>query len=128
MGIASYRGLAVWQKGMDLVVSSYQLARCLPATETYGLAMQIQRAAVSVPANIAEGYGRHHLGDYLHHVSIANGSLKELETHLLIAQRLSYLRDDQIEPVLALAAQVGQMLRGLAEGLRKKQSIGEPNP
>lgn len=119
--IASYRGLTVWQKGMDLVVSSYQLAKSLPASETYGLAIQIQRAAVSVPANIAEGYGRHHVGDYLHHVFIANGSLKELETHLLIAQRLSYLREDQIEPALALATQVGQMLRRLAQGLRKKQ-------
>ncbi|MFZ0737545.1 MAG: four helix bundle protein [Candidatus Acidiferrales bacterium] len=119
--IASYRGLAVWQKGMDLVVSSYKLARRLPASETYGLAIQIQRAAVSVPANIAEGYDRHHVGDYLHHVSIAKGSQKELETHLLIAQRPSYLREDQIELALALAAQDGQMLRGLAQGLRKKQ-------
>ena len=118
--IKSYRGLSVWQKGMDLVVSSYQLAKCLPASELYGLANQIQRAAVSVPANIAEGYGRHHLGDYLHHLSIANGSLKELETHLLIAQRLSYLREDQIESALALASQVGRILRGLSEGLRKK--------
>lgn len=85
---------------------------------------QIQRAAVSIPANIAEGYGRHHRGDYLHHVSVANGSLKELETHLLIAQRLSYIQEDQLDPVLKLTSEIGRMLRGLAEGLRKK-STGE---
>ena len=120
--IASYRDLLVWQKGMDLVVKSYELAKRLPSNETYGLASQIQRAAVSVPANIAEGYGRHHLGDYLHHVSVANGSLKELETHILIAQRLSYLRDDHIEPALQLASELGRMLRALAQALRKKSA------
>ena len=96
--VASYRDLLVWQKSMDLVVKSYELAKRLPSNETYGLATQIQRSAVSVPANIAEGYGRHHLGDYLHHVSVANGSLKELETHLLIGQKLLYFREDQIKP------------------------------
>jgi four helix bundle protein len=118
--IDSYRGLLVWQKSMDLVVISYQVAKRLPASELYGLTSQIQRAAVSVPSNIAEGYGRHHLGDYLHHLSVANGSLKELETHLLIAQRLSYLRESDIEAVLALAEEVGRMLRGLASALRRK--------
>jgi len=106
--INSYRDLLVWQKGMDLVVKSYELAS------------QIQRAAVSVPANIAEGYGRHHLGDYLHQISVANGSLKELETHPLIAQRLAYLREEQIQPALELASEVGRMLRALSRSLRRK--------
>ncbi len=122
--VESYRDLIVWQKSMDLVVKSYELAKRLPSNETYGLASQIQRAAVSVPANIAEGYGRHHLGDYLHHLSIANGSLKELETHLLVAQRLSFLREDQIEPALQLASEAGRILRGLVQGLRRKSSSG----
>jgi four helix bundle protein len=122
--VESYRDLIAWQKGMDLVVRSYELAKRLPSNETYGLASQIQRAAVSVPANIAEGYGRHHLGDYLHHLSIANGSLKELETHLLVAQRLSFLREDQIEPALQLASEVGRILRGLVQGLRRKSPSG----
>jgi len=120
--IASYRDLLVWQKSMDLVVKSYELAKRLPSNETYGLASQIQRSAVSVPANVAEGYGRHHLGDYLHHVSVANGSLKELETHLLIGERLSYFREDQIGPALQLSSETGRMLRALAAGLRKKCS------
>lgn len=120
--VASYRDLLVWQKSMDLVVKSYELAKRLPSNETYGLATQIQRSAVSVPANIAEGYGRHHLGDYLHHVSVANGSLKELETHLLIGQKLSYFREDQIKPALQLSSETGRMLRALALALRKKYS------
>lgn len=85
MSIKSYRDLLVWQKAMDLVAESYGLSAKPPKTETYGLASQIQRAAVSIPANIAEGHGREHLGDYLHHLSVANGSLMELETHLLLA-------------------------------------------
>jgi four helix bundle protein len=68
--------------------------------ETYGLVNQIQRAAVSVPANIAEGHGRDHLGDYLHHFSVANGSLMELETHLLFLPRLSYLKSSELENAL----------------------------
>ena len=123
--VSNYRGLLVWQKSMDLVVTTYQVAKRLPAAELYGLAAQMQRAAVSVPANIAEGYGRHHLGDYLHHLSVANGSLKELETHLLIAQRLSFLRERDIEPALTLADEVGRMLRGLALALRKKSRTRE---
>jgi four helix bundle protein len=123
--ISSYRELLVWQKSMELVVKSYELAKRLPSNEIYGLASQIQRAAVSVPANIAEGYGRHHLGDYLHHVSVANGSLKELETHFLIGQRLSYFGEEQIESVLQLSSKTGRMLRALAGALRRKYS-GSP--
>jgi four helix bundle protein len=125
--VGSYRELLVWQKSMDLVVKSYELAKRLPANEIYGLSSQIQRAAVSIPANIAEGYGRHHRGDYLHHISIANGSLKELETHFLIAQRLSYLCEDQIDPAMRLASELGRMLRALAQGLRR-QAIGGDSP
>lgn len=115
----SYRDLLVWQKGMDLVVRSYEITKHLPSSETYGLASQIQRAAVSVPANIAEGYGRQHRGDYLHHLSVANGSLKELETHFLIAQRVCYLREDQINSLLELTSELGRMLRAMSQGLRK---------
>lgn len=119
MSVKSYRDLLVWQKAMDLVVESYKIASLLPKNETYGLASQIQRAAVSIPANIAEGHGRQHMGDYLHHLSIANGSLMELETHLLLLNRLSYLTVDRTETALALAAEVGKMLAGLDKSLRK---------
>ncbi len=80
--IRSYRDLIVWQKGMDLVVECYRLSKKLPASEQYGLSAQIQRSAASIPANIAEGHARRHTGDYVHHLSMAVGSLAELETHL----------------------------------------------
>lgn len=94
----------------------------------YGLVSQIRRAAVSVPANIAEGHGRRRLGDYLHHLSIASGSLTELETHLLIAVRLSYLQSEEIKPVWEMAMEVGRMLTGLTEklGVLKTQYLA-PN-
>jgi len=85
MAIRSYRDLQVWQKAMDLVVERYKVVNLLPKNEVYCLATQIQRAAVSIPANIAERHGREHLGDYLHNLSCANGSLMELETLFLIA-------------------------------------------
>ncbi len=101
--IETYRDLIVWQKAVDLVVDCYRVTRRLLATEVYGLSSQIQRAAVSIPANIAEGHGRKHLGEYLHHLSVANGSLKELETHLIVATRLSYLKMSEAQPTLWLS-------------------------
>jgi len=102
---------------MDLVELSYRVSKKLPADEKYGLVSQIRRAAVSVPANIAEGYGRRRRGDYLQHLSIANGSLKELETHFLIAYRLGHLSQVDIHPVLELAAEVGKMLGSMIRRL-----------
>jgi four helix bundle protein len=119
MSILSYRDLVVWQKAMDLVVESYKLTQFLPRSEGYGLVCQIQRSGVSVPANIAEGHGREHLGDYLHHLSMANGSLMELETHLLLVSRLSYLSAESLKPLLSLTAEVGRMLAGLCRSLKK---------
>ena len=120
MSVNSYRDLEVWQKATDLVIECYRLTIRFPKNELYGLTAQIQKAAVSIPANIAEGHGRDHLGDYLHHLSIANGSLMELETHLLIANRLCYLKESELQPVLSLSAEVGRMLAGLTRALRKK--------
>ena len=120
MPVKSYRDLKVWERGMDLVVECYRLTNELPKTETYGLITQIQRAAVSIPANIAEGHGREHLGDYLHHLSIANGSLMELQTHLLICNRLSYLSESQIKPVLSLTDELSRMLAGLTKKLKER--------
>jgi four helix bundle protein len=121
MVIKSYRDLQVWQKAMDLVVESYKVAALLPKNEVYSLATQIRRAAVSIPANIAEGHGREHLGDYLHHLSCANGSLMELETHFLIASKLSYITDPQLESVLKSAAELGRMLAGLIGKLKARR-------
>src|SRR5438094_10578431 len=121
MTVKSYRDLKVWAKAMDLVVESYRITKLLPKAEAYGLASQIQRAAVSIAANMAEGHGRDHLGDYLRHLSMAKGSLVELETHLLIACRLSYVNNDGLESVFRQTAEVGRMLEGLSKNLRKTQ-------
>ena len=88
--IESYQDLLVWQKSVDLVVMAYRLVAGLPANERYELGAQMRRAAVSIPANIAEGFGRWHSKEFIHFLLIANGSLKELETHFLIARRLDF--------------------------------------
>ncbi|MEA5498330.1 four helix bundle protein [Limnoraphis robusta Tam1] len=106
---------------MDLVVECYQLTRKFPQTETYGLSSQIQRAAVSIPANIAEGKGRYHLKEYIQHLYIANGSLMELETHLMIAGRLAYLNHQELEAMLKLTSEVGSKLNRLIKTLKQKQ-------
>jgi four helix bundle protein len=118
VSVRSYRDLLVWQRAMDLVVESYQVGKLFPKSETYGLTGQLQRAAVSIAANIAEGHGREHLGDYLHHLSIATGSVMEVETHLLIAQRLSYVGDADVKPALEMSAEVSRMLSGLTKRLK----------
>ena len=120
MVIKSYQDLQVWQKAMDLVVESYKVVSLLPRNEVYCLATQIQRAAVSIPANIAEGHGREHLGDYHHHLSCANGSLMELETHFFIASRLSYITEEQLNLVLRNSAELGRMLAGLIGKLKAR--------
>jgi four helix bundle protein len=91
-----------------------------PSKRDLWTAGQIQRAAVSIPANIAEGHGREHLGDYLRHLSIANGSLMELETHLLIAQKLNYASEHDVHGLLAQSGEVSRMLTGLTKKLRAK--------
>jgi len=108
----------VWEKAMDLVVESYRLSNLLPKSEMFGLTAQIRRAAVSIPANIAEGHGREHLGDYLRHLSIANGSLMELETHFVVVTRLSYITIDEVHKAIQLAGEVGRMLAGLTSKLK----------
>ena len=119
--LKSYRDLKVWQKSMDLVVICYQLTSQFPKTEIYGLSSQIQRAAVSIRCNIAEGKGRNHLGDYIRHLSIANGSLKELETHLMIVGRLGYLKQQELKVTLNKCEEIGRMLHSLIEKLSQKK-------
>ena len=104
---------------MELVIRIYRLTRRLPANERYGLATQMQRAAISIPANIAEGHGRSHLGDKLRYFSIANGSLKELETEVLIAKELGYATDAEAKDAMLKGAELGRMLSCLMRSLRR---------
>lgn len=122
--IVSYRDLLVWQLGMDLVARVYALTRGFPADERFGLTSQARRAAVSVPANIAEGRTRTHRKVYLHHLSIAVGSLSELETHLLIAAKLGYLKQEDVAEALVTTGRLGRMLHGLARRLRTPAGLG----
>ena len=121
MALRTYRNLEVWQKAIDLVESVYQLTKLFPSDERFGLTSQIQRAAVSIPANIAEGYGRLHRGDYLHHLSMARGSLMEVETHLVVAGRLKFVSRQQAAETWGLSQQVGKMLTKLILSLKPPQ-------
>src|SRR5947207_2492561 len=118
--VTSYRDLTVWQRAMDLVDVVYELTKVFPKDERFGLTAQLQRCAVSVPSNIAEGHGREHLGEYVHHLSIANGSLMELETQVLIASRRLYVTTGQVEHVLELCRVVGRPLAGLVRALKAR--------
>lgn len=120
--IQSYRDLHVWQKAMDMVVECYKLTEKLPASETYGLIGSIRRGCVLVPSYIADGKGRDTVGEYLQKLSGASGSLKLLETHLLVVDRLGYLPMSEIEPSLDLCDQVGKMLTKLTQSLRGGRS------
>jgi four helix bundle protein len=110
--------LLVWQKGMDLVVSVYALTRRFPKDERFGLTVQARRAAVSIPSNIAEGHGRLHRGDFVHHLSMANGSVQELDTLCRTAIRLNYVTGADAAPRVAQCEELGRMLSGLIRRLR----------
>jgi four helix bundle protein len=118
VGEENYQDLIAWQKAMDLVEGVYRATRGWPKEELYGLINQVRRAAVSVPANVAEGQGRRSSQEFLHHVSIAHGSLREVETHLLISRRLGYSDEATCEAVLHQTAEVGRLLNGLMRRLR----------
>jgi four helix bundle protein len=107
---------------MALAEAVYLLTRSFPPDERFGLTSQARRAAASVPANIAEGYGRGTRPAYISFVNISQGSLKELETHLMLAARVGACRPDDISGMLDEADQLGRMLRALAQSLRSKQS------
>ncbi len=115
--IQSYRDLVVWQEAMNLAEMSYRLTLKLPREEMYGLSSQIRRSAGSVAANIAEGYGRDNLGSYVQHLKIAQGSLKELETHVMLGERVALIAKEIAGPILAKSESIGKMLRALIRSL-----------
>lgn len=117
--VKHYQELIVWQKAMDLVEEVYKTSGTFPREEIYGLTSQLRRAAVSVPSNVAEGQGRRTTADFLHHLSIAYGSLLELETQTLIATRLRYLPPGRCNDVLDMAGEVGRLLNGLMTSLAR---------
>ena len=122
MKMKNYRELKVWQKAMDLVVECYEATKEFPRRENFGLTSQLRRAGVSVPANIAEGHAREYTKEYLRHLSFAYGSLAELETHFLLAERLNYLETSQCNVLLDITSEVGRMINGLNKSLKRKKA------
>ena len=118
--VKSYKDLLVWQQSIDLTVNIYALTSSFPKYELFGLASQIQRAVVSVPSNIAEGHARDSTKEYLRFISIALGSLAEVETQLVIANKLLFLNNEILGELLDKTGEIGRMLRGLQKSLKAK--------
>lgn len=114
----TYRELIVWQKSMSLVLSIYGETKFFPKEEVYGLTSQIRRSAVSVPSNIAEGYGRSHSFDYVRFLQIASGSLYEFQTQLEISLQLGYITKEKYDGINSLGVEVEKMLSSLISKIR----------
>ena len=119
--LQSYRDLVVWQKAVDLAELGYRLTEQFPQREMYGLSSQIRRAGVSVASNIAEGYGRGSRREYVQFLAIAQGSLKELETQIILAERLTFTSASQANRMLGDCDVIGKMLGALIRSLRAKE-------
>ncbi len=111
--IGSFKDLKVWQLGMDIVMDVYKLTEIFPREELYGLTSQVRRAAVSVPANIAEGFRRYHPKEHKQFLAVARGSAAELETELLIAKRLGYISEEDLETLSSELESLGRMLTAI---------------
>ena len=120
MAVRDYTELIAWQKAMDLVEAVYEASRDFPRDEQYGLTGQCRRAAVSIPSNIAEGQGRKSTKEFLYHLSVAHGSLRELETQLAIASRLKYIKVEYFQQLMLRSAEVGRLINGLSNSLSKR--------
>ena len=140
--VTSFKDLIVWQKAMDMTELLYRIVNKLPKEETYTLSDQMRRAAISIPSNIAEGFGRNSKKEYLHFLFIANGSICELETQLLLcvriqylteteiklfqsvrlknAVRIQYLTETEIKPILSLLAEIGKIIMTITKKLNTR--------
>jgi len=117
--VETYRDLDVWREGITVTKRTYKLCRTLPLDERFGLISQMQRAASSVPANIAEGWARDSTKEYLRHLSIARGSLAELETFFVLCVELEYASGDRLKPLQEDSERLGRKINALQTALRK---------
>jgi four helix bundle protein len=124
MARKGYQDLLVWQRALVLSESTYRVTTRLPDHERYGLSSQMRRAAVAIPANIAEGQGRNTCRAFLNHLSIARGSLHELETHVILASKLQYIANEEKQLLLTQTGEVGRLLNGLMNALRQRATAG----
>jgi four helix bundle protein len=120
MSVQHYRELIVWQKAMNLAKLCYQVTKKFPKEELFGMTSQIRRAAASIPANIAEGNGRANTKEYLHHLSIARGSLAETETQLILSRDVELLPEADLQKCLTLADEISRMLAALRTALERR--------
>ncbi len=116
----TYRELIAWQKSMILAGDVYRAIRSLPPDERDCLSLQMRKAAVSVPSNIAEGQGRGSIKDFLHFLSFANGSLRELQTQTILSGRLGYLKPTCVEHLIELSDETGRLIKGLSRSLQAR--------
>jgi four helix bundle protein len=119
-GIKSYKDLLIWQKGIDIVINLYELVEGFPKEEIYALTSQVKRASVSIPSNIAEGYGRNSTQSYIHFLNISRGSLFELETQLIVAQKLKFIKNEAL--FLELMNQITEESKMLNSFINKIES------
>jgi four helix bundle protein len=126
--LQSFRDLRVWQQGMTLVEDIYKLTESFPKHQQFTLVNHLQKTAISVPSNIAEGYARAHRKEYLQHLATAYGSLAELETQLEIAYRLNFVKQELYHPVVQKMVSLGKQLLSLRTSLSKTPSATTPHP
>ena len=122
MKTSDYKELQVWHKAIDLVVEIYKISKLLPKEEVYGISDQLRRSAVSIPSNIAEGQSRNSAKEFIQFLSIARGSLAELETQLLICIKVNMLSEDNIADAQNITTEVGKMIKGLMNKLNSQQT------
>jgi four helix bundle protein len=120
MTTKNYRDLIVWQKTFELALAIYAETACFPAEERYGITAQLRKAGVSILSNIAAGEGRNSRNEFRHFLSIAHGSLREVETQILLAESLSYLKKDRSNKIMTMASEVGRLINGLSRSLQNR--------
>ncbi len=120
--IKSHRDLKVWQAGMELSLSIYRLTESFPKSEVFGLVSQMRRAAISIPANIAEGFSRRHKTEFVQFLHIAKGSLSELDTFVCLCERLGRLDQQSVAHLSGQIEAVGKMIHGLLNSIRGRQA------
>ncbi len=115
--IKSYKDLLVWQKGIEIVKEIYLICKDLPKDEVFGLQSQMKRASISIPSNIAEGYGRNYTQNYIQFIKIARGSLLELETQIIISKELDLISDDKFDKIINLITEENKMLNAFIKSI-----------
>ena len=120
MAVFYYTDLDVWEKSMELAVDVYKTVKLLPKEELYALSDQMRRAVLSISSNIAEGQQRNSTKEFVHFLFIAKGSLSELETQIILCEKLDYLEKSITDKLLAECSEIGKMLNGLLNRLNNK--------